>query len=261
MFYEAPKKEVAMETKGSQAVHRSTVLLKLVALHHLTGVDLHALCKSAGLQRTTAYRILSSLVQTGLVERDANKRYRLGVEAMQLGLNAMIRAPILERCRPFMMRIARRTEDAVFVIVRNGDYAHCLHCEEGKFSVRARVSQVGGMRLIGEGSAGIALLATLTDAQVAALYKHHSGDGAVMPYHVQKLVSQTRRQGYAITENIVADGISGVGMSFEVANGAYAAMSVAATNSRMPADRQLWIAELLGEELRSAGWNPVDPQS
>jgi DNA-binding IclR family transcriptional regulator len=251
---------MAMDTeiKGAQTVFRAVSLLKLVALHHQEGATLPTLCEGAQLERTTAYRLLSSLVQTGLIERDTDKSYRLGLEAMQLGLAAMSRAPILERCRPPMMRIARRTEDTVFLVVRNGDYAHCLHCEEGSFPVKALVLQVGGMRLLGEGSAGVALLATLAEAEIDALHKRNRGDGGPTLAHLRKLVAQTRRQGYSTTENLVADGVSGVGMSFEVANGAHAAISVAAISSRMRDDRRRWIAELMAEELRTAGWNPPD---
>lgn len=41
------------------------------------------------LDRATAYRLVSSLVEFGLVTRDASRNYRLGIEAMQLGLAAM----------------------------------------------------------------------------------------------------------------------------------------------------------------------------
>ncbi|WP_305807247.1 helix-turn-helix domain-containing protein, partial [Stenotrophomonas sp. YIM B06876] len=106
---------------GAQAVFRAVELLKLVGLNHEHGMTLAALVEATGMDRTTAYRLLSSLVQTGLVERDSLKTYRLGLEAMQLGLATMSRVPILERCRPLMLRLARRTEDTVYLVVRNGD--------------------------------------------------------------------------------------------------------------------------------------------
>lgn len=247
------------EIKGAQTVFRAVALLKLVAQHHQSGASLAQLGDGAELERTTTYRLLSSLVQTGLIERDEHKTYRLGLEAMQLGLAAMSRAPILERCRPAMLRIARRTEDTVFLVVRNGDYAHCLHCEEGAFPVKALVLQVGGLRLLGEGSAGLALLATLTDAEIDALHQRNRGDGGPTLARLRKWVAQTRRSGYSATENLVTEGVSGVGMSFEVANGAHAAISVAAISRRMGDDRRRWIAELMAEELRSAGWKPPGP--
>lgn len=248
---------MASDAKGAQTVHRAVGLLKRIALHHQPGISVNELAEASGLDRTTTYRLVTSLVQTGLAERDEDKNYRLGIEAMQLGLAAMGRAPILERCRPLMMRLARRTEDTVFLVVRNGDYAHCVHSEEGSYPVKALVLQVGGMRLLGIGSAGVALLSTMEDAQIESLYDRHRGTlppNALALPALKRLVAQTRRQGYSTTENLVAEGVGGVGMSFEITPGAYAAISVAAIRARMKDDRRKWIAGVAAEEIRTAGW-------
>jgi DNA-binding IclR family transcriptional regulator len=243
---------------GAQAVFRAVELLKLVGLNHERGMSLAALVASTGLDRTTTYRLLSSLVQTGLVARDERKLYRLGLEAMQLGLATMSRVPILERCRPMMIRLARRTEDTVYLVVRNGDFAHCIHYEEGAFPIKALVLQVGGLRLLGVGSAGTALMATLSDEELEAFHARHRGE---LPpertlAQIRRQCAQTRRRGYAVTDNLVAEGVSGVGVYFEVTPGTYAAISVGAIRSRMHEERREWIAGVMFEELRASGWAP-----
>jgi DNA-binding IclR family transcriptional regulator len=249
-------KSQASRVAGAQAVFRAMDLLKLVGLNHERGMALASLVAATGLDRSTAYRLLSSLVQTGLVARDERKLYRLGLEAMQLGLATMSRAPIVERCRPLMIRLARRTEDTVYLVVRNGDFAHCVHYEEGAFPIKALVLQVGGLRLLGVGSAGTALMATLDDA-VEDFHARHKAD---LPpernalSHLKRQVSQVRRQGHAFTDNLVADGVSGVGMNFEVTPGTYAAISVGAIRSRMQDARRNWIADLMQAELRASGF-------
>lgn len=246
-------------TKGAQTVFRALGLLKQIAEHHPAGVLLNTLAQTAGLDRTTAYRMACSLVESGLVERDSSKVYRLGLEAMQLGLAAMKGAPILERCRPFMQRLARRTEDTAFLVVRNGDYGHCLLCEEGSFPVKTLVLQVGGMRVLGIGSAGMTLLSLFSDEEIDKLYARHRDEfkpkGPTLA-QLRRLVTQSRKLGYASTDNLVTEGVSGVGMSFQITPGSYAAVSVAAINSRMPASRKLMIAELMAEELRAEGFEP-----
>lgn len=248
---------------GAQAVFRAIDLLKLVGLNHERGIQLAELVASAGLERTTAYRLLSCLEETGLVARDERKLYRLGLEAMQLGLATMSRVPILERCRPMMIRLARRTEDTVYLVVRNGDFAHCIHYEEGAYPIKALVLQVGGLRLLGIGSAGSALLATLSDAE---LEKFHARHLAELPAerrslaHLRRQVAQTRRRGYACTDNLVAEGVSGVGVFFEVTSGTYAAISVGAIRSRMRENRRGEIAQIMFDELRASGWRPPIPR-
>jgi len=243
---------------GAQAVFRAIDLLKLVGLNHERGISLASLVAATGLDRSTTYRLVSSLVQTGLVARDDRKLYCLGLEAMQLGLATMSRVPIVERCRPLMIRLARRTEDTVYLVVRNGDYAHCVHYEEGAFPIKALVLQLGGLRLLGVGSAGTALLATLSEAELDAFHTRHRGE---LPpersslAHLRRQVAQTRRRGHAFTDNLVAEGVSGVGVYFEVTPGTYAAISVGAIRARMSDERRRWIAGVMAEELRLSGWS------
>ena len=245
--------------QGAQAVFRAVELLKLVGLNHERGIGLPTVVATTGLERTTAYRLLSSLVNTGFVNRDKRKLYRLGLEAMQLGLATMSRAPILERCRPMMIRLARRTEDTVYLVVRNGDFAHCIHYEEGAFPIKSLVLKVGGLRLLGVGTAGTALLATLTDEEVEGFHARQHSDLPVerrsLP-HLRRQIAETRRRGYAMTDNLVADGVSGIGVSFEVTPGTYAAISAGAIRSRMRESRRQEIARLMFDELCASGWKP-----
>ena len=242
---------------GSQAVSRALRLLKMVGVHHETGLTLNTMVETTGLDRTTAYRLLSALVSAGLVERDTKKRYRLGVEAMQLGLKSMSRVPILDRCKPLMMRLARRTEDTVYVVLRNGDFAHCIHYEEGAFPIKALVLQVDGMRLLGTGSAGTALLSTLSDAEIVEFHARQRTELAphrVALANLQAEIRMLRETGYATTDDLVAEGVSGVGVPFQVTPHSYAAISVGAIRSRMAPERRQWIAEVIREELTAAGW-------
>lgn len=249
--------ETIRKNSGSQSVYRALHLLKLVGMYHQDGISLATIVEHSGLDRTTAYRLLSALVDTGLLERGDKKRYRLGLEAMQLGLKSMSRVPILERCKPLMIRLARRTEDTVYVVVRNGDYAHCIHCEEGSFPIKALVLQVDGLRLLGVGSAGTALLATLDDAAIAEFHgrqhKELPATRAKLPLLMRE-IQEIRRRGYANTKDLVAEGVSGVGVSFETAPGSHAAISIGAIRTRMTAERTEWIAGIMRDELRATGW-------
>lgn len=158
-----------------------------------------------------------------------------------------------------MIRLARRTEDTVYLVVRNGDFAHCIHYEEGAFPIKSLVLKVGGLRLLGVGSAGTALLATLTDEEVEGFHARQHSDLPVerrsLP-HLRRQIAETRRRGYAMTDNLVADGVSGIGVSFEVTPGTYAAISAGAIRSRMRESRRQEIARLMFDELCASGWKP-----
>jgi len=258
------KMEMRQKLRGTQAVSRALSLLRIISRAHPQGIGITELAAMAELDRATTYRLVSSLVEFDLVERDQARIYRLGVEAMQLGLAAMRSAPIVERVRPVMQRLARRTEDTVFLVVCSGDYGHCLHFEEGSYPVKTLVLQVGGMRVLGIGSAGVTLLSMFSDKQIESLYQRHQDEfrprGPSFP-QLKRLINDTRRRGYADTEGLVADGVSGVGMRFELSTGSQAAISVASIRSRMKPERKAWIANLIAEELRTDGFNPSFPSS
>lgn len=242
--------------RGTQTVLRATHLLKQISNHHPHGIMLTDLAAQVGLDRATAYRLASALVTCSLAERDESKRYKLGPDAMQLGLAAMRGAPILERCQPLMKRIARRTEDTVFLVIRNGDYGHCIHSEEGTYPVKALVLQVGGMQVLGIGSAGITLLANLADSEISAIYTRHRLEfkSRFQSFsNLKRLVDQTRSRGYADTCGLVNPEVSGLGMYMQITNDFAAAISVAAIKSRMTEERKKWIADLVLEEVANAG--------
>lgn len=252
-----PQKSV----EGAQSVFRALDLLGLIARQHDEGAALADLVEATGLDRTTVYRLVGTLEYEHLVERDAvTRRYRLGMEAMQIGLTTMGRAPILDECTPAMQEVARASEDTVFLIVRNGDFAHCLHLEQGTFPIRTVTQHVGGMRLLGLGTAGLAVLATLPDAEIDAIYRRHRDEyerHGLTNARLSKRVRQIRADGHAVTVDVLTPGVCGVGLAFEIGHGGHAALSVATIIDRMPPPRRLWLAELMREQLRARGFTPV----
>jgi DNA-binding IclR family transcriptional regulator len=255
--------ETTLVKNGSQSVDRALDLLRRVAGLHPDGATVTDLAKAADIDRTTAHRLLKSLEAAGFVERGEGKRIRLGMQAMQIGLASMKRAPILEACRPMMKRVAHLTEDTVFLVVQNGDYAHCLHYEEGTSPVRTLVLPVGGMRVLGVGSAGMALLARHPDAAIEGIYARHSEEfkpaGLALP-KIHQIIERTRKCGFSSTAGLVHEGVSGVGMSFDIGEGGYAAISIAAIRSRMGEERIGRLRDMMFTELQAAGFTPPPQQ-
>jgi DNA-binding IclR family transcriptional regulator len=248
--------------RGAQAATRALNILKRISSHHPDGIRIGELAAAEQLDRATAYRLAGSLVESGLVIRDDAKVYRLGIEAMTLGLASMRGAPIVEQVRPAMRRLARRTEDTVFLVVRNGEYGHCVHCEEGAYPVKALVLQVGGMRVLGLGSASITLLTRQSELDVEQFHKAHADEfrpHGMTARQLGNLIAQTRKQGFASTRNVVTEGVSAVGVGFELNPGSYAALSIAAINTRMQEQRKPWIARLIVEELATSGLQAFPP--
>lgn len=245
---------------GSQSASKTLVLLKHVGNHHPQGVRLRDLIVETGLDRSTVHRLLACLVEEGFLDRAApSKLYRLGMEAMQLGLMSAGMVPVVERIRPVMQRIARQTGDTVFLIVRSGDHALCLHREEGPYPVKAFVVETGSRRLLGASSVGMSILANLSDAEILASHARHADEYTRLRFTAQTLLRaahETRKRGYSEAQDFRTEETNGVGCSFRLSRNSYAGISVAAINSRMPLERRRELGLQLRHEVKALAWGP-----
>ena len=237
-------------------MRRALNLLRLLAEHHEDGITLTEVLSASGLERSTAHRLLSSLVEERFAERDPDsKAYRLGIDAMQLGFAAMRRVPLVDSCRPLMQKLARISGDTVFLVIRQGDYCLCLHREEGHFPVKVFTTDVGGRRLLGLGAGGLALMSQLSDAEVERIFDRHVAEYAQANFTRDVLlqaIKRTRAIGYADITDTLTVGVSGVGCKFDASASTQAAISFGAITPRLPPERKKEMAHLLMEQLLPA---------
>jgi len=90
-------------TSSIQVIARLSRLLDAIAAHD-EPVSLKILASATGLHPSTAFRILASLIECGLVERSVNGYYRLGVKLLQLGDCVRSQTGLHREVRPFMER-------------------------------------------------------------------------------------------------------------------------------------------------------------
>jgi len=236
-------------TGGTQSMRRALGLLRTLARHQEEGIDLQGVMRESGLERSTAHRLLSSLLEEQFAERDQQtKRYRLGVDAMQLGFAALRRAPLIDALRPFAQKLARLSGDTVFLIVRQGDYALCLLREAGSFPVKVFTIDEGERRLLGIGAGGLALMSMLPDSEIETIYARHTSlyaqSGLSLPA-LMKAVRNAQKMGYSEIVDSITTGVSGVGAAFSVSTLTSVAFSFGAISSRLDATRRVEMGGLL----------------
>lgn len=242
---------------GAQSATRLVAVLRLLARHHVQGLSIRELATLSGLDRSTARRHLMVLVSTGFAAKDAaSGRYGLGVQAMLCGLATLARPPVFEACRPVMLNVARRTQDSVFLIIRNGDFAHCLHVQTGASPLPAHSLMTGQMRLLGQGTASLALAATLRDRELDQIHQRRRLDyeaAGISQERLREMVASTRRQGHSESLNLLTSGASGVGLPIALRDGHVAALSVAGHHSHLDGPRKNAALRILRDEIGQAG--------
>lgn len=244
----------ACDDKGRvQSASKTLVLLKHIGIHHAQGIRLTDLVARSGFDKSTVHRLLGCLQDEGFVERvPSTKLYRLGIESMQLGFSAADMSPLVERFRPVMHRIARLSEDTVFLVVRSGDDAVYVYRQEGAYPIKAFVAEPGKRRLLGLSAVGVSMLAQDSDREIAALHRRHAdayeAQGmslAVLREHVQF----ARTHGHSEMCDFGPPGTAGVGYAFRVSSATRIGVSLAAIRSRMGLRRRRELGQMLQREL------------
>jgi DNA-binding IclR family transcriptional regulator len=107
----------------------------------------------SGLSRPTAHRLAVALEAHGLVRRDDDGRFCLGLRLIGLGHEAAEAVPLWAAARPALAWLHEQTGESVQLFVRDGDARVCVESIESPRELRTIVPV--GVRLpLSAGSAG-----------------------------------------------------------------------------------------------------------
>ncbi|MBZ5739054.1 IclR family transcriptional regulator [Nocardioides mangrovi] len=238
----------------TDVVGRVGAVLRAVSAQEPAGATTSSVARAAGLARPTVHRLLTSLLGEGLVDRGPDGRWLLGPELYLLGAAATSRYDVTEVAQPFVRQLALATGESAFFSARRGDETVCLLREDGSFPIRSHVLHEGIRFPLGVASAGMAVLAYLTDAEVDAHLGRADLAAAYGPEHapdrVRARIAGTRDLGYAVNPGLLVEGSWGMGAAvFDAAGRPQWALSLTGVEQRFGADRRPELGALL---LRAA---------
>jgi hypothetical protein len=107
----------------------------------------------AGLPRATAHRLAVALEQHGLVRRDGEGRFELGLGLVGLGKAATERLPVATAARSVMEALRDRTGESVQLYVLEGSGRRCVVSLQSTHGLRWIVPE-GALLPLDRGSAG-----------------------------------------------------------------------------------------------------------
>ena len=228
--------DVKQAYPGTQAVVRAVGLLKACAAH--PAPRLGDLCRSQGLHKTTAYRLLSALESEGLLERTEGDAYRLGPEAVALGNQALGAPRLREAARRELDALAEATRETATLEVLTGDDVLILDEAMGG-RVVGTVPSLGTRWPAHATSTGKVLLAYRGNGHaVARPLPGFTPRTIVDPAALARELARVRRRGYALSAEELEPGFVAVGAPVHAADGTVvAAISVGGPRTRLTAGR------------------------
>jgi DNA-binding IclR family transcriptional regulator len=162
---------------GVGVVDKAVAVLR--ALEQIGPAGLSEVQAEAGLPRATAHRLLRALEHHGLVRRDQQGRFCLGLGLLSLGRAAADAFPLAELARPALVRLRDRTGESVQLFVREGDGRRCVVSLQSAHGLRWIVAE-GAVLPLRVGSAGRILAAeTRPDGWVQSVEEREPGVASV----------------------------------------------------------------------------------
>lgn len=238
----------------TDVVGRTGAVLRAVSAQEPRGATTSEVARRTGLARPTAHRLLTSLQTEGLVDRATAGRWLLGPELYLLGISAASRYDVTALAQPVVRRLSVATGESAFYSARRGDETVCLLREDGSFPIRSHVLHEGIRFPLGVASAGLAVLAYLSDAEIDAYLQRTDLTAAYGAQHdavgVRERVAATRAAGYALNPGLLVEGSWGMGaVVFDEEDRPRGALSLTGIEQRFSAARRDELGPLL---LRAA---------
>jgi DNA-binding IclR family transcriptional regulator len=217
-------------------------------------VTLDRLAGEVGLPRSTAYHLVSAMIEEGFVVHLPDEhRYGLGLAAFEVGSGYARQEPL--------QRIARRPLAALVDSTGQGAHLAVLHGRDVLYVLEERapgrpplVTDVGVRLPAHLTASGRAVLAALPAAQVRALYPgpeafvDRHGGGPTSLGALRTLLAETRQRGYAVEHGEVTPGFASVAAAVLDHNG-HPVAGVAVT---YPAQEQVDVAAAVVATRRCA---------
>ena len=201
--------------KANQSIIRANRILKVLATEP-GEFSLLEIGRTVKLHSSTAYRLLATLENEGLVERsDDGSRYRLGLQIFRLG-SAVLNNMRLEReAYPFMQKLAALSGETVNLGVLSGHNVLYLQKIESKEPLRADLV-VGGSVPSYCSATGKVLLAFLPEEQLDALFKDtmlvRMGPNCITSLEqLRRELALIRQRGYSIDDQEFSSQIRATG--------------------------------------------------
>jgi len=210
------KKTHSLQSAGS--LNRAVLLLNAIAQGSRKGSLLTELVARTALPRPTIHRVLSTLMESGWVVRDAETaRFNLGPDMAALGYTAISRNPIERVASTELSQLADTIGQVVYLGIRSGFDMVCIGRYEGQSQVQVGRGWVGLRGPFGMSPSCLAIFSRLPQQDIdeivnANLSRYHRIEG-FDERGFRRTLADALKNGYSTYDDIILDRTaSGIGV-------------------------------------------------
>lgn len=225
-----------------KSVSRSLDIITLVSMKK-GGMGVTEIAKQIDINKSSVYRILSTLVQYGYIEQDSETgKYKLGYKFLEISSKLLESIDLRSEAKPFLQELENKTNEVIHLVVYDQGEVVYIEKLEGNETLRMH-SKVGKRAPMHCTSVGKAILAHLPSGIVLDIL-----DRKGMPVHTDKTItdkevflkelSQVRQKGYALDLEENEYGITCIAVPiFDHLGKVIAAVSISGPTMRMTDER------------------------
>lgn len=240
-----------------QNTKRMTAVLDAIAAHPNQGMRLVDLVNATGLQKSTLHRILAGLLESDLIDQNADThRFFIGPKVLGWASASRMKHGLVDQLKPVLARICDKLGDTVYLTIKHGNRATYVERYLGSYPLKALPREVGEQRPLGIGAGPLAILAGLDDEAMEMTIAEIRSD--IQSYGVREstlrnLIVRARKLGYALHEGEIQEGMVAIGLPLRKGPSIVGAISVAATLQRLPSEKRQFVAETIRREIGTSG--------
>jgi IclR family KDG regulon transcriptional repressor len=186
--------------KRVPALDKSFAIIELMAQQGIP-VGINDVVKKLGLNKSTVFNIMHTLVDLKVIERGTDGHFQLGSQLYLLGSAAARKSGLIQTVHPYLVQINHETKLSAFLGMRSGLHAVIIDKVDDAFDLK--ISSEVGMRLsVFAGAGGKALLSALPNGEIDqiladAVLKRYTPKTITEKAAFKNALLRTRQEGIA----------------------------------------------------------------
>jgi len=219
-----------------QSLARGLKILELLGMSQ-KGTSITELAEILGVDKGSASRLVSTLVNHGYAEKDhISRRYVLGSQVVALSRSLLTRLPLREAAKPSLQQLMERTGECAHLAILAQGNALYIDQVESPATLRVNV-QVGQMAPLHCTALGKILLA-FSNVEFPAMLESFTPKTITNPDALRKHLEDIRQQGFAVDTEEFDSGIRCIAVPvYDIRNKVVGAMGISGPATRITPER------------------------